>query len=111
LCHDIYSAEAGSLFSAVGGVSFFISFLVNDEKRALGIAGSIAFRFFSLNLLGKISEKIDWLKNISIYTLYNPSEIISKQADIIQSCMILGTIGLAAFIIAIVLFKKRDSPL
>ncbi|GKU83055.1 ABC transporter permease subunit [Niallia sp. NCCP-28] len=99
------------LFFAVGGISFFISSLVNDEKRALGIAGSIAFGFFSLNLLGKISGKIEWLKNISIYTLYNPSEIVSGQADIIQSFIILGIIGLAAFIMAVLVFKKRDLPL
>jgi ABC-2 type transport system permease protein len=61
------NAAAFLLFFAVGGISFLVSSLSNDEKKALGISGLITFGFFSLDLLGKLSEKIDWVRNLSIF--------------------------------------------
>ncbi|WP_059171719.1 ABC transporter permease subunit [Bacillus sp. FJAT-27445] len=99
------------LFFAVGGISFLISSLSNDEKKALGVSGAIAFGFFSLDLVGKISEKIDWLRNMTIYSLYTPSDIVSGKAELATSCSLLFAIGALAFITGIFAFKKRDLPL
>ncbi|MEI0739868.1 ABC transporter permease subunit [Paenibacillus sp. JTLBN-2024] len=46
------------LLFAVCGISFLVSAVANDEKRALSISGFIVFGFFSLNLAGKISDKL-----------------------------------------------------
>lgn len=99
------------LFFAVGGISFLISSLANDEKKALGISGIIAFGFFSLDMLGKISDKIDWLRNITIYSLFRPSDIVTGKADLIQTSIILSLIGIVTIGIGILIFRKRDLPL
>jgi ABC-2 type transport system permease protein len=99
------------LFFAVGGISFLVSSLSNDEKKALGISGLIAFGFFSLDLLGKLSEKIDWMRNITIFSLYKPGEIINGNVDMIATSIVLAVIGFVSFGLAIVLFRKRDLPL
>lgn len=99
------------LFFAVGGISFLISSLANDEKKALGISGTIAFGFFSLDMIGKISEKIEWLRNFTIYSLFRPSNIVSGKADLAQAWIILSLIGIAAIGIGISIFRKRDLPL
>lgn len=99
------------LFFAVGGISFLISCWSNDEKKATGISGVVAFGFFSLDLLGKISDKIDWLRNLTIYSFYNPSDIVSGNTDLVQSSIILGLIGIVAIGTGIVIFKKRNLPL
>ncbi|MCD9024736.1 ABC transporter permease subunit [Cohnella silvisoli] len=96
------------LFFAVGGVSFLVSSLSNDEKKALSISGLITFGFFSLDLVGKFSEKIDWVRNISIFSLYKPGEIINGNADLAVPFLILAVIGLVSISLAIVLFRKRD---
>lgn len=103
--------EAFLLFFAVGGISFFVSCLANDEKKSLGISGVIAFGFFSLDLIGKISDKIDWLRNFTIYSLFRPSEIVSGNGDMIQSSIILSFIGLAFIVVGILIFRKRNLPL
>lgn len=99
------------LFFAVGGLTFLVSCLANDEKKALGIAGLIAFGFFSLDLLAKISTSLDWLKYATLFTLYRPGEIVGGQADIIVNAIVLLAVGLVSFGLGIALFKRRDLPL
>jgi ABC-2 type transport system permease protein len=107
----LLNVSALLLFFAVGGIAFLVSALSNDEKRALGISGGITFGFFSLDLLGKISESIDWMRSISIFSLYRPNEIIDGSQDVLQSAVLLFLIGAVAFGLAIVLFRRRDLPL
>jgi ABC-2 type transport system permease protein len=105
------NVSAFLLFFAVGGISFLVSSLSNDEKKALGISGFITYGFFSLDLLGKLSQKIEWMRNISIFSLYKPSEIINGNVDLAATSIILFVIGFVAFGLAIFLFRKRDLPL
>lgn len=100
-----------SLFFAVGGISFLVSSLSNDEKRALGISGFIAFGFFSLGLLGKLSESIDWMRNLTIFSLYRPADIINGNGNMAATSVALDAIGIVSFGLAVVLFRKRDLPL
>jgi ABC-2 type transport system permease protein len=105
------NAAAFLLFFAVGGISFLISSVSNDQKKALGISGLITFGFFSLDLLGKLSDKINWMRNISIFSLYRPGEIANGNVDLVVPYIILFVIGLVSFGLAIVLFRKRNLPL
>lgn len=99
------------LFFAVSGISFLVSAALNDEKQAVGLSGALTFGFFTLNLLGKISDKIEWMRNISIFSLYRPGEIVSANANWGWPAILLTLIGLATFAIGIQLFRKRDLPL
>ncbi|QHZ48708.1 ABC transporter permease subunit [Bacillus sp. NSP9.1] len=99
------------LFFAISGISFFISAMSNDEKKALGFSGGITFLFFSLDLIGKLSEETEWLRNVSIFSLFRPSDIVNGSADIAAASIILSAVGLAAFLLGILSFKKRDLPL
>jgi len=105
------NAAAFLLFFAVGGISFLVSSLSNDEKKALSISGLITFGFYSLDLLGKLSEKIDWVRNLSLFSLYTPGEIVNGNANLGTASIILSAIGLLSFSLAILLFRKRDLPL
>ncbi|MCC3372595.1 ABC transporter permease subunit [Cohnella sp. REN36] len=105
------NASAFLLFFAVGGISFLVSALSDDEKRARGISGLIAFGFFSLDLIGKFSDKIDWMRNLSLFSLYRPGEVVSGPGDMAVTSAILAAIGLVAFGLAVGLFRRRDLPL
>ncbi|MBB6671985.1 ABC transporter permease subunit [Cohnella nanjingensis] len=99
------------LFFAVAGIAFLVSALSNDEKKARGISGLITFGFFSLDLIGKFSDKIDWMRNISLFSLYRPGEVVNGEGDMVAAFIVLAAIGLVAFGLAIALFRKRDLPL
>ncbi|AIQ12003.1 ABC transporter permease subunit [Paenibacillus durus] len=99
------------LFFAIGGLTFLVSCLSNDEKRALGISGAIAFGFFTIDLVAKISDKLSWMKALTLFSLYRPSEIVTGQAKWGQISLVLLAVGLLAFALGILLFKRRDLPL
>ncbi|MFC5528852.1 ABC transporter permease subunit [Cohnella yongneupensis] len=105
------NAAAFLLFFAVGGLSFLVSSLASDEKKALGIAGAITFGFFSMDLLGKLSVQIEWIRNVSVFSLYRPADIINGDAHMTASSITLAAIGLLSFSLAVVLFRRRDLSL
>ncbi|MGM7680734.1 ABC transporter permease subunit [Cytobacillus sp. Hm23] len=99
------------LFFAVGGYSFLISALLNDEKLAFGLAGGLTFLFYGLDMAGKISTDLDWLRNITLFSLYEPSQIAIGEGDVYSSSLILLSIGVIMFILAVYVFKRRNLPL
>jgi ABC-2 type transport system permease protein len=99
------------LFFAISGIAFLVSSLSNDEKKAMGISGMITFLSFSLDLIGKLSDKLSWLRNFSIFSLFRPGEIVNGDVNFSAVTIILLTIGIAGFATGIVGFKKRDLPL
>jgi len=105
------NAAAFLLFFAIGGISFLVSSLSTDEKQARGISGLITFGFFFLDMLGKLSEKIGWVKNITLFSLYKPGEIVNGNEDLAAPFIILAAVGLVSFGLAVTLFRKRDLPL
>lgn len=107
----LLNVVALTLFLALGGIAFLISALMNDEKKALGTSGVIVFGMFGLDMLGKISENVEWLRYLSLFSLYKPSEIATGGGDPLFSSIILLLIGLIAFIAGIAAFSKRDLPL
>ncbi|MNV42101.1 ABC-2 family transporter protein [compost metagenome] len=99
------------LFFAVGGLAFLVSSVCNDEKKALGISGAITFGFFTLDLLGKISDKLEGLRYLTLFSFYQPGKIVQGNVEIIQVSSWLLLIGILAFAIGIELFRRRDLPL
>jgi ABC-2 type transport system permease protein len=99
------------LFFAVGGISFLVSSISNNEKKALGYSGLITFGFYSLDLLGKLIDKIEWLRNLSVFSVSRPGEIVIGKIEVLPVSLILFIIGLVSFGISIQIFRKRDLPL
>lgn len=99
------------LFTAVGGISFLVSSLANDEKKALGTSGTIVFGMFALDLAAKVSERIEWLRYASLFSLYRPGDIASGSGDPLIPCLVLLLVGLCGFAAGILACSKRDLPL
>lgn len=62
-------------------------------------------------MAGKISLDFEWLRNITPFSLYNPSEIANGDAEIFIPSLILLGIGFFTFSTAVVVFKRRNLPL
>lgn len=107
----LLNAAAFLMFFAVAGIAFLVSAASNDEKKALGLSGTIVFGFYSLDLLGKLSDSIDWMRDLSIFSLYRPSDIVGGGDFPALGFALLAAIGLAAFGVAVAVFKRRDLPL
>jgi len=107
----LMNVAAFLLFFAVGGIAFLVSAVSNDEKKAMGVSGAITFGLFSLDLIGKFSESAEWLRSLTIFSLYRPGDIIKGSEEIAVPFLVLFGIAVASFALAVALFRKRDLPL
>ncbi|WP_347548904.1 ABC transporter permease subunit [Pseudalkalibacillus hwajinpoensis] len=99
------------LFYAISGYSFLFSSLLNDERQALGISGLLTIVFYGMDLVGKMSDKLDWLVNLSLFATFRPVEIARGSVDIWPSVTFLLLLGTFLYGLGIFLFSKRDLPL
>lgn len=104
----LMNLSAFLLFIAVGGISFLISAVSSDEKKALGWSGALIITFFVLDLLGKISDNIEWMRYLSIFSLYRPGEIVNGGGEVVLHATILVLIGGISFVTGVQLFRRRD---
>ncbi|WP_110113289.1 ABC transporter permease subunit [Bacillus sp. CGMCC 1.16541] len=89
------------LFFVISSYSFFFSSLMNDEKKALSIPAVLTVIFYALDLIGKMSEKFEWMRNLSLFSLFNPIEIGRGNEDILAFCIIFGSIAILIYSISI----------
>lgn len=99
------------LFSVIAGYSFLISCLMNDEKKALGAAAGLTIIFFAVNMVSKLSEELSWMKNITIFSLYNPQDIMQGEVSVLPLGVSLAVGAAILFVLALFSFKNRDLPL
>ena len=59
-------------------ISLFISTFFHKTKKVIGISLGMVFVFYLLNVLSELSNKIEFLKYFSIYTLTDMRNIISN---------------------------------
>ncbi|NNU82892.1 permease [Geobacillus sp. BMUD] len=107
----IMNAVGFLLFFAISGYSFFFSAMANDEKRALSLSGGATVLFYSLDLIGKLAEKAEWLRYGSIFAAFEPGNIAQGQAEWLPVSLLLFTIGVLGYTAGIGLFTKRDLSL
>ncbi|MQR96913.1 ABC transporter permease [Fictibacillus phosphorivorans] len=98
-------------FSSIAGYCFLISSLSNDEKKALGISAGITLLFYMLNMAGKLSEKTEWMLNLTIFKWYDPIKMINNETDAFWIGCSLGVSTFLLFLISVIVFKKRNLPL
>lgn len=98
------------IFLFVGAYSFFFSCICNDERKAIGISAGITILFYVLDMVGRLSEKLEWMSDVSLFTLFRPEEIVEGTYNIWPASVVLLCGAVIMFTAAIVLFKKRDLP-
>lgn len=81
------------LFFVISGYCFLFSCLFNDEKRAIAISGGLSFTFFAIDMVSKISEKLDWMQYLTIFSTFESTDIANGQADIIPISIGMGLTG------------------
>jgi len=96
------------LFFVVSGYSFLFSVVVSDEKKALALAAGVTFLFYCMDLIGKMSEKVEWLRNISLFSTYPPAEIAQKNVELLPLTILLAILGIMFYAAGILIFAKRD---
>jgi ABC-2 type transport system permease protein len=100
--------NVGMLTLCWGGVAMAIGAASSRRSVAGGSAGLLAFATFLLDYVARLwqpAEKIAW---ISPFRYYNPFDLITGSPLPLRNLVVLGSIALAGFAAAYVLFARRD---
>lgn len=99
------------LFFAIGGYSFFFSALFLQGRRVLAWAGGLTLIFYILDMIGKVNQEWENLRSASIFTLFQPTEIITGDIQLLSASLILLGLGILGYVLSIVIFQRKDLPL
>jgi ABC-2 type transport system permease protein len=99
------------LFFAVSGYSFLFSSIFGEERKTLAFSAGFTLLFYGLDIMGKITADAEWLRNFTIFSLFDTSKFIESGDDMIQNCIILAAIALVTFGIAVGVFRKKSLSL
>ncbi len=101
---------AVALFTAIGGICFFFSCYFNETKGAAAFGAGIPVLFFLIDMLTGISPRLDFLRSMTLFTLYDTADILAGEPVWIPFLAMLG-IGLMLYIAGIRLFTRKDLPI
>jgi len=99
------------LHFALSGISFFASCLFNDTKNSLAIGAGVPIAFYIIQMIAKAGDKFENLKYASIFTLFQPMDIIENAKGTGICFLSLGIITISLYAAGIFIFHKRDLPL
>jgi ABC-2 type transport system permease protein len=95
------------LFAVVCGYSLLFSCLLADEKKALSAATTLSILFYACDLAGKLGDSLKWMRNLSIFSLFEPTDIM-KGADVTASSYLLLAVATVLFALSLMVFHQKD---
>lgn len=99
------------LFLLIGAYSFVFSCSMDDEKKAMGLAAGLTITFYAIDLVSKMNQKLDWLGNVTIFSLFDPQSIMNGGEHVLSVSIGLLIASIVLFTVSILIFKKRDLSL
>lgn len=98
------------LILAFGSISFFASTYFNRTGSAMALGGGLPFAFFLISMIQQQVDSMDYLKYMTLTTLYDTSSIISGDSF---GWGLVALAGIATLLYSIsgVIFCKKDLPL
>mgnify|MGYP001025335674 CR=1 FL=1 len=93
---------------AISSICFFFSCIFNEAKYSLAFGAGIPLLFFVINMLRNISGNYEWLQYLTIYTLFDPMEILAGDQPLITIALIFGLVTLVLYSAAVIIFSRRN---
>lgn len=89
-------------------INLFISMFFHKNKKTIGISLGLVFLFYIISILSDLSEKAEFIKYFSIYTLSDVRNIMANVS--FNVIMIPISIGLTALFIMLsyILYNKKE---
>lgn len=99
------------LFFVISGYAFLFSCLLNDSKHTLAASGLLSVFFFIAQLVANMSGEMEWLRGLTVLSVFEPIPIATSSYDVLPAALGLGAAGLVLYGAAVWIFSKRDLPL
>ncbi len=92
----------------VAGISFLSSCIFNDTKLSLAFGAGIPIMFVFFKMVGDISEKVEFFKYFTIYTLLDTDKILEGSGYTLVISLILAGTSAILYILGIIIFNKKS---
>ena len=89
-------------------ISFFLSTFMHKTKKVVGISLGLVFIFYMLNILGELSENVEFIKYFSVYTLSDVRNIITNTAINPIMLLVSLTITIAFICGGYISYNKKE---
>lgn len=99
------------LHLAIGSIAFLSSCIFNDTKDSLAFGAGIPILFFLVQMLSNVGDKLSFLKNFTLFSLFNPQRILEGSTSVPISFAVLFIIAILLYSAGIVVFNKKDLPI
>ncbi|GMA51151.1 ABC transporter permease [Alicyclobacillus contaminans] len=99
------------LFLLVGAYSFFFSCTARDERTALSASALLTVVFYALHTAGSLSDTVGWLRNVSIFTAFDPQALMHGTANVPSLALGLGVAAVGIFAAAVAGFRRKEMAL
>ena len=103
-----FQVNALFVLYAIGGFTLSVATLFDDERRAFSIAGGVLVLSIVLTIGAGLSEKMDWMRYGSIFSLFNTQQLLDGAGDLFLHLSILAGISLFFNVSAFLSFRKRS---
>lgn len=94
----------------IGMICFFYSCLFNESKNSLSLGAGLPIAFLLLYLIGGSSSDAEIYMNMSIYSLYDATEII-RTGEVLWTNILFISISTILLISSVIIFNKKRLPL
>ncbi|WP_313489563.1 ABC transporter permease subunit [Exiguobacterium sp.] len=96
------------LLFAIGTFTLFIATLFDEERRAFSLAGSVLVLSIVLTILSELSDKTEWLRYLSVFSLFNTTQLLEGTNHFLLHSVILFVLFLIFLTGAFVQFGRRS---
>ncbi len=102
---------AVAFFLALSGICFFFSCLFDDTRYSLALGGGIPVVFFVINMLTNVAPNYEWLRYLTLFSLYRPGEVVAGEQAVWLNAAILVGIAVILYGGGVYVFDRRDLSL
>jgi ABC-2 type transport system permease protein len=93
---------------AISSICFFFSCIFNEAKFALAFGTGIPILFFIINMLHNIGDRFEWLQYLTLYSLFEPHNIVTGKQEILLISLVFTAIALLLYSLGIFIFNRRN---
>jgi ABC-2 type transport system permease protein len=97
-----------SVHLVLAGIAFLASCFFNESRSAITVSLSISLAFLIFQMLSGVSDKLDVLKYLTIFSLIDPAKIFNDHAFAGWSSLMLVTAAFLLMWTSVVVFDKKS---
>lgn len=93
---------------AISSICFFFSCIFNEAKYSLAFGAGIPILFFIINMLRNIGDRFEWLQYMTLYSLFEPHDLVTGEQEIVLIGLAFIAIALLLYSLGIIIFSRRN---